>query len=85
MSQVTDSNRYVYEPSACFDPVFSLPEVQEEELGRMGTKKTNPFCNTIERRIGNTRYLIETASEGDEMLKDLVHRLIFTSQEAFCS
>ncbi len=38
----------------------------------------NPFCETILRKIGNTRYSIRTECGGTEPLTDKVKRLIFT-------
>ena len=38
----------------------------------------NPFCETILRKIGNTRYIIRTECGGTEPLTDKVKRLIFT-------
>ena len=38
----------------------------------------NPFCETILRKIGNTRYSICTECGGTEPLTNKVKRLIFT-------
>ena len=45
----------------------------------------NPFAGTVERKIGNTWYLLETVCDGNEPLTHKVKRLIFLDKEALCS
>ncbi len=88
MTQVIDRNKLVYEPidlCACYDPIFFPPRAQVIEWERLRAAGNNPFRSTVERRIGNTWYLIETVCDGDEKLLDKARRLIFSNQEALCS
>ena len=88
MTQVINLSKYVYEPidlCACFEPIFFPPETQVKEWERLRTAKNNLFRGTVERRIGNTWYLIETVCDGNETLVDLARRLIFSKEEALCS
>ena len=45
-------------------------------------EKPDPFTGTVERKIGNTLYVIETECEGTERLSDKIKRLIFSHKEA---
>ena len=45
----------------------------------------NPFTGTVERKIGNTWYLLETVCDGNEPLTHKVKRLIVSDKEALCS
>ena len=47
--------------------------------------RPNPFTGTVERKIGNTWYLLETVCDGNEPLTHKVKRLIFSDKEALCS
>ena len=88
MTGVIDFSKYVYEPidlCACYDPIFFPSEAQVKDWERLRTAGNNPFRGTVERRIGNTRYLIETVCDGNETLADLARRLIFSKEEALCS
>ncbi len=88
MTGVIDFSKYVYEPvdlCACFEPIFFPPKAQVKEWERLRSAGYNPFRGTVERRIGNTWYLIETVCDGDEKLLDKARRLIFSNQEALCS
>lgn len=88
MTGVIDFSKYVYEPidlCACYDPIFYPPEAQLKEWERLRTARNNPFRGTVERRIGNTWYLIETVCDGNEALLDKARRLIFSKEEALCS
>ena len=42
------------------------------------------FRKTIERKIGNTWYVIETECDGNEPLTDKVKRLIFSDKGVIC-
>ena len=69
---------YVYEPidlCACYDPIFEPP-------AGMWDEPQNPFHDMIERKIGNTWYIIETECDGNEALADKVKRLIFSEKGA---
>ena len=88
MTPIIDLSKYVYEPinlCACYDPIFYPPEAQVKEWERLRSMRNNPFRGTVERKIGNTRYLIETVCDGNETLLDKARRLIFSKEEALCS
>ena len=56
---------YVYEPMV-FPPAGLWDEPQ------------NPFCDIVERKIGNTWYIVKTECDGNETLANKVKRLIFS-------
>lgn len=67
---------YIYEPidlCACYEPMVIAPAGLWEE-------PSNPFCDIVERRIGNTWYIIKTECDGKEALADKVKRLIFSEK-----
>ena len=64
---------YVCEPPADF-----LEQCEKYWTGRGG------FCGTVERKIGNTWYTVETVCDGDELLTQKVKRLIFSDREVAC-
>ena len=69
---------YVYEPidlCACYEPMVFPPDGFYDE-------PQNPFCDVIEREIGNTWYIIKTECDGNEALTDKVKRLIFSEKGA---
>ena len=70
--------------SSCFDPVFEMPAEQAEELQTQWKNKMNPFTGRIERKIGNTWYVIETECAGTELLANKVKRLIFSDKGVIC-
>lgn len=79
---MTNEITTAYEPidlCACFDVIFDPPEVFLEEC-RIYWLDHNPFHGTIERRIGNTWFTIETECAGTEKLSDKVKRLIFSDK-----
>jgi len=76
---------YKIDLCAWFDPIFYPPEELVLEWERLRAARNNPFRNTVERKIGNTWYLIETVCDGDEALADKARRLIFSGSEAICS
>jgi hypothetical protein len=84
MTEVTDLNSYVYEPidlCAFYEPIFEPPKELVWEWERL----RYPFRNTVETKIGNTWYLVETMCGGDESLQEKAKRLIFSCKEAVCS
>ena len=88
MTSVISLNKYKYEPvdlCACYEPIFFPSVDQVKEWERLRMERNNPFRGTVERRIGNTWYLIETVCDGNETLADLARRLIFSKEEALCS
>jgi len=88
MTPVISINNYKYEPidlCACYEPIFFPSVEQVKEWERLRMTKNNPFRGTVERKIGNTWYLIETVCDGNEALADLAKRLIFSGSEALCS
>ena len=69
---------YVYEPidlCACYEPMVFPPD-------DFWNEPQNPFCNVVERKIGNTWYIIKTECGGSEALTDKVKRLIFSEKGA---
>ena len=74
---------HVYEPidlCACYEPMFEPPADFIAECHREHEPQ-NPFSCTVERKIGNTWYIVETECAGDEPLPSLVRWLIFSCQE----
>ena len=70
---------YVYEPidlCACYEPMVFPPAGLSEE-------PQNPFYDIVERKIGNTWYIVETECGGEEPLPNMVKRLIFSEKEEF--
>ena len=79
---MTNEIATAYEPidlCACFDILHFPPEDFMEEC-RIYWLNHNPFHGTIERRIGNTWFTIETECAGTEKLTDKVKRLIFSDK-----
>lgn len=65
---------YVYEPidlCACYEPMVFPPAGLWDE-------SQNPFCDIVERKIGNTWYIVKTECDGNETLANKVNRLIFS-------
>ena len=73
----------VFDYESCFDPVFEPPESFLQECEAYWNKRS-PFCKTVERKIGNTWYTIETVCDGTEPLTAKVKRLIFSDREVAC-
>ena len=69
--------------SSCFDMVYEPPIDFIEECRKRW--EHSPFRTTIEKKIGNTWYLIETECVGEERLSDKVKRLIFSEKGVVCS
>lgn len=68
---------YVYEPidlCAIYEPMVFPPAGPWDE-------PQNPFFDIVERKIGNTWYIIKTESDGNETLASKVKRLIFSEKE----
>jgi hypothetical protein len=85
MSKFYDNT--VYEPidlCACYEPIIEPPAYLILEW-RRAAEKQKSFCQTVERKIGNTWYEIETVCDGDELLTHKVKRLIFSGKEVRCS
>lgn len=69
---------YVYEPidlCACYEPMVFPPAGLWDE-------SQNPFCDIVERKIGNTWYIVKTECDGNETLANKVKRLIFSENGA---
>ena len=56
-----------------------------EECRKRWENRMNPVTGTVERKIGNTWYLLETVCDGNEPLTHKVKRLIFSDKEVLCS
>lgn len=67
------------------EPVCEPPIDFLEECRKRWEALTSPFRTTIERKIGNTLFVIETECAGSEPLADKVKRLIFSEKGAICS
>ncbi len=65
---------------ACYEPFEEPPADLLEEWAREA-EKYNPFIGTVERKIGNTWYTVETVCDGQEHLIDKVKRLMFADKE----
>lgn len=79
-----DETDYGYiDIESCFDPIFEPPLDFLEECWKRWRR--SPFCTTIEKKIGNTWYVIETECAGEERLSDKVKRLILSDKEVLCS
>lgn len=70
---------------SCFDPIFEPPLDFLEECRKRWEAAHSPFHSSIERKIGNTWYIIETECDGNELLTNKVKRLIFSEKGAICS
>ena len=70
---------------SCFEPIFEPPIDFLKECRKRWENRMNPFTGTVERKIGNTWYFLETVCDGNEPLTHKVKRLIFSDKEALCS
>ena len=73
----------VFDHESYFDPIFDPPESFLQECEAYWNRRS-PFCKTVERKIGNTWYTIETVCDGTEPLTAKVKRLIFSDREVAC-
>ena len=67
---------FVYEPVdlyAIYEPMVFPP-------ANLWDEPQNPFCDTVERKIGNTWYIVKTECDGNETLTNKVKRLIFSEK-----
>ena len=74
----------VIDIESCFDPIFEPPLDFLEECRKRWEASQSSFRKTIERKIGNTWYVIETECDGNEPLTDKVKRLIFSDKGVIC-
>ena len=84
MEEINDAIGYI-DICSCFDPIFEPPIDFLEECRKRWENRMNPFTGTVERKIGNTWYLLETVCDGNEPLTHKVKRLIFSDKEELCS
>ena len=82
MTQAIDifSIYYPTDPCSCYFPNIEPPESFLEECRRYW-ERWDIFRGNTEKKIGNTRYIIETACSGTERLGDKLKRLIFSDKE----
>ena len=73
----------VFDHESYFDPIFDPPESFLQECEAYWNRRS-PFCKTVERKIGNTWYTIETVCDGNEPLTQKVKRLILSDREVAC-
>ena len=83
MEEINDAIGYI-DICSCFDPIFEPPIDFLEECRKRWENLMNPFTGTVERKIGNTWYLLETVCDGNEPLTHKVKRLIFSDREVAC-
>ena len=83
MEEINDAIGYI-DICSCFDPIFEPPIDFMEECRRHLEAAQSSFCETIERKIGNTWYVIETECAGNEPLADKVKRLFFSDKGVIC-
>ena len=76
MKKNTDFSIDYYAP---YDPIFDPPEDFLEECRQFWANRS-PFNGIIEKRIGNTTYVVETSCEGAEPLDGKLHRMIFAEK-----
>ena len=67
--------------NSCYSPIITPSQEVLDQWARFW-EKPDPFTGTVERKIGNTLYVIETECEGAEPLSDKIKRLIFSHKEA---
>lgn len=65
---------------SCYEPMEEPPAYLLEEWARKA-ENNNPFTCTVERKIGNTWYTVETVCDGSEHLADKVKRMMFSDKE----
>lgn len=68
---------------SCFDYVCEPPADFLEQCEKYWSGR-HSFCGTVERKIGNTWYTVETVCDGNEPLTQKVKRLIFSDREVAC-
>ena len=83
MEEINDTIGYI-DIYSCFDPIFEPPIDFLEECRKHWETAQSSFRKTIERKIGNTWYVIETECDGNEPLADKVKRLIFSDKGVIC-
>ncbi len=83
MEEINDAIGYI-DIYSCFDPIFEPPIDFLEECRKHWETAQSSFRKTIERKIGNTWYVIETECDGNEPLADKVKRLIFSDKGGIC-
>ena len=83
MEEINDAIGYI-NICSCFDPIFEPPIDFLEECRKRWEAAHSSFCKTIECKIGNTWYVIETECDGNEPLTDKVKRLIFSDKGVTC-
>ena len=83
MEEINDAIGYI-DIYSCFDPIFEPPIDFLEECRKHWETAQSSFRKTIERKIGNTWYVIETECDGNEPLADKVKRLIFSDKGVIC-
>ena len=62
---------------SCFDPIFEPPIDFLEECRKRWENLMNPFTGTVERKIGNTWYLLETVCDGEEADSQCHRRYVY--------
>ena len=83
VDEIDDAVGYI-DICSCFDPIFEPPIDFLEECRKRWETAQSSFRKTIERKIGNTWYVIETECDGNEPLTDKVKRLIFSDKGVIC-
>lgn len=80
--EVIELCRFIHIES-CFDYACEPPADFLEQCEKYWSGRSS-FCGTVERKIGNTWYTVETLCDGNEPLTQKVKRLIFSDREVAC-
>ena len=80
--EVIELCRFIHIES-CFDYVCDPPADFLEQCEKYWSGR-HSFCGTVERKIGNTWYTVETVCDGNKPLTQKVKRLIFSDREVAC-
>lgn len=64
-----------------YGPIFDPPQEVLDRWTKLREMR-NPFTCRVERKIGDTCYVIDTECNGTERLANKVKRLIFSDKEA---
>ena len=67
---------FVYDPidlCAIYEPMVTPP-------ASFWNEPQNPFCEIVERKIGNSWYIVKTECDGNETLTSKIKRLIFSEK-----
>ena len=78
------NDSYEYEDIDVSEPIYGFenpPESFLRECEEYWANFIKPFYRTVERRIGNTTYTVETEFAGKETLANKLHRMFMGETE----